>query len=93
MTDVDPTEAEAILGELFEEEIEHGDGSFFVHVGLPRSAKWSEFRNHYDGDGVADCDRAAADILSYPPIGERLAKLEVGREGGHHNDGDVPTSS
>ncbi len=81
MTGVDAVAAENMLRELYQCEARNGDGSFFVHIGLSLGASWGEFRRHYDSEGVADCDRAAGDVMSYPPIARRLAKLNTGRKG------------
>lgn len=81
MTGVDAVAAENMLRELYQCEAQNGDGSFFVHIGLSLGASWGEFRRHYDSEGVADCDRAAGDVMSFPPIARRLATLKTGRKG------------
>ena len=67
---------------LYDDEAEEGDGSFFLHVGLPGDATWEQFRAHYAvGEGDVDADRACQDLATYPPIAARVAELKAEQRG------------
>jgi hypothetical protein len=52
-----------------------GEGEFFAHVGLPLDCTWKAFRRHYMTRKRIDHPRHAEDLLSYPPIAERIKEL------------------
>ncbi len=52
-----------------------GEGDFFAHVGLPLDCTWKAFRRHYMTRKRIDHPRHAADLVSYPPIAERIKEL------------------
>ncbi len=60
-------EADDMLLGLYEDEAEHGDGSFFEHIGLPPDATWGQFRQHYDDRGGSTPERVGRDLETYPP--------------------------
>ena len=56
------------------------DPEFLEHVGLPADVTWDEYRAHYTaGLDDIDMERAANDLMTYPPIVTRLAELTAER--------------
>lgn len=52
-------------------------GGYFEYLGLPAHATWPQFRDRYVKDGVTDIDKAAEDLVNYPPIRASIAELEA----------------
>ena len=65
-----------ILRNWYEDHAEDEDGAFFKHVGLPRDCTWDDFRRHYTTRRRIDNARHAEDLLSFPPIAERIKELK-----------------
>ena len=65
---------ELTLLNAYEDAKESGPG-LFEHIGLDPDVSYEEFRDHYDNDGMADIDRAAKDLFTYPPVVERIKEL------------------
>ena len=40
---------------------------FFEHIGMDPDVSYGGFRDHYDKGSVADIDRVAMDLFTYPP--------------------------
>jgi hypothetical protein len=59
------------------DEIQHGTGEYFEHIGLPRDATWGHFRRHYDKDGLPNIPRVAEDMANFPPIKARIEELKA----------------
>ena len=67
---------------LYDDEANEGDGSFFLHVGLPENVTWEQFRAHYAvGDNDVNSKRACEDLATYPPIAARVAELKAEQRG------------
>ena len=58
----------------YEDAKESGSG-LFKHIGLDPNVSYEEFRAHYDKNGVADIERAAKDLFTYPPVEARLKEI------------------
>ena len=65
----------ALLRNWYDDSQEDEQGEFFAHVGLPRDCTWKAFRRHYTTRKRIDHPRHAQDLLSYPPIAERIKEL------------------
>ena len=65
---------ELTLLNAYEDAKESGPG-LFEHIGLDPDVSYEEFRAHYDKDGVADIDRAAKDLSTYPPVKARIKEI------------------
>ena len=65
----------ALLRNWYDDDIEDEQGEFFAHVGLPRDCSWEAFRRHYTTSKRIDHARHAEDLLSFPPIAERIKEL------------------
>ncbi len=72
-------EAENMLLGLYEDETEFGDGSFFVHIGLPPDSTWEQFFEHYADRGGPSSERVGHDLATYPPIARRIAEVKAER--------------
>jgi hypothetical protein len=48
------------------------DGTFFIHVGLPRDCSWEAFRGHYTTRKRIDLDRHCSDLFAYSPIAQAI---------------------
>ena len=72
--EIGPSPVAALRG-WYEDHLEDEQGEIFAHFGLPRDCTWEAFRKHYTTRKRIDIDRAAADLLSYPPIAERMKEL------------------
>ncbi len=65
----------ALLRNWYDDSQEDEQGEFFAHVGLPRDCTWKAFRRHYTTRKRIDHPRHIEDLLSYPPIAERIKAL------------------
>ncbi len=65
----------AILRNWYDDHREEVGGKFFLHIGLPRDCTWDDFRRHYTTRRRIDNARHAEDLLSFPPIAERIKEL------------------
>ena len=64
----------ADLRSWYEDHLTDKDGAFFKHVGLPTDCTWKAYRQHYTTRGRIDNARAAADLISFPPIAAEIKK-------------------
>ncbi len=66
----------AILRNWYDDHREDEEGEYFLHVDLPRDCSWEAYRRHYTTRKRIDRERAADDLMSFPPIVARVKELK-----------------